>query len=177
VRLHGGEVRAQSDGIGRGSTFTITLPVLAAAAPGQPEDASPSMAAGASGLSVLVADDNSDAAETLTILLGLMGHRASCVPDGAAAIAAFQASQPDVVLLDIGMPGMDGYEVARRLRKLQRPDRRPPRLLALTGWGAANDRARAQEAGFDQHLTKPVDIAALQQALQADAMEVSGGWE
>jgi CheY-like chemotaxis protein len=100
------------------------------------------------------------------MLLELMGHSCIAVHDGASAIAAFEKVRPDVVLLDIGMPGMDGYEVARRLRSLQGGER--PRIMALTGWGAVADRAKSKDAGFDVHLTKPVDYAALQSALRGN---------
>ncbi|MBC5785071.1 response regulator [Ramlibacter sp. USB13] len=164
VRLHGGEVTASSPGLGFGSTFTVTLPL-----PVQDEAAADAGGArgeqGArDGIRVLVADDNVDAATTLAMLLELMGHRCTAVHDGPSALASFSQVKPDVVLLDIGMPGMDGYEVARRLRAMPGGD--SATVVALTGWGAANDRARSAEAGFDLHLTKPVDHAALAAALQ-----------
>ncbi|TFZ07673.1 ATP-binding protein [Ramlibacter humi] len=165
VQLHGGDVSAASPGTGQGSTFTITLPVAAQRGDTTAHDTLDGQPAAGRKLQVLVADDNKDAADTLSMLLQLMGHSCIAVHDGPAAIEAFQRVQPDVVMLDIGMPNMDGYEVARRLRQLKQTRR--PRLLALTGWGAAADRARSREAGFDQHLTKPVDFATLQSALES----------
>ena len=110
---------------------------------------------------VLVVDDNVDAAETMADLLGLWGHEARVVHDGASAVIEAAAFQPDVVFLDINMPGMDGYAVARELRT--RPELAGLRLVAVTGYGQDRDRRRASEAGFDHHLTKPVDIADLKQ--------------
>jgi PAS domain S-box-containing protein len=165
VQMHGGEVTAASDGPGRGSTFTMTIPV--ASQPASAVDAGmQEPRERAKPLKVLVADDNVDAADTLSMLLELMGHRCIAVHDGASAIAAFEKDRPDVVLLDIGMPGMDGYEVARRLRSLQGSAR--PRIMALTGWGAVADRVKSKDAGFDVHLTKPVEYAALQSALRGN---------
>jgi CheY-like chemotaxis protein/anti-sigma regulatory factor (Ser/Thr protein kinase) len=160
--LHGGDVVAHSDGPGRGSSFCVTLPTLRS----EQDEAQAAPSAHASAeqpLRVLVADDNVDAANTLTMLLELMGHECTAVHDGAAAVEAFQRVRPDVVLLDIGMPRMDGYQVARELRRLQGGQR--PRIVALTGWGAAADRQRTKDAGFDLHLTKPVEYGALQAAL------------
>jgi two-component system OmpR family response regulator len=108
---------------------------------------------------VLVVDDNKDAAESLAVVLRHEGHDVRVALDGAAALAAATAAVPEVVLLDLAMPGMDGYEVARRLR--QRPDLAATRLVALTGFGSAEDHRKSGEAGFDQHLTKPVDPEAL----------------
>jgi CheY-like chemotaxis protein len=109
---------------------------------------------------VLVVDDNADAAESLAVLLELMGHRTVTAHDGATALAKFAEVQPDVVLLDIGLPDIDGYEVARRLRA---GGASSTRLVALTGWGQAEDKRRAAEAGFDLHWTKPVDPQKLQE--------------
>jgi len=165
VRMHGGDVTASSDGTGHGSTFTVTLPLLRREAVTAQESAPDDAAAHQNALHVLVADDNVDAATTLAMLLELMGHRCTIVHDGHTALAAYAQARPDVALLDIGMPGMDGYELARRLRALQGPH--ALRLVALTGWGAANDRALSAQAGFDLHLTKPVDYESLLAALQA----------
>jgi PAS domain S-box-containing protein len=164
VRMHGGDVVADSAGAGRGSTFTVTLPLLHRDERASPDPADAGGARDAQVLRVLVADDNVDAATTLAMLLELMGHRCITVHDGPAAVEAFAQQRPDVALLDIGMPGLDGYEVARQLRALQ--GRAPLRLVALTGWGAANDRVRSAQAGFDLHLTKPVDYESLLAALQ-----------
>jgi CheY-like chemotaxis protein len=112
---------------------------------------------------VLVADDNADAAESLSRLLTLLGHEVVTTFDGLAALEALPGFRPELVLLDIGMPRLDGYETARRMRELE-----PGRLafiVALTGWGQEDDRRRSREAGFDEHLTKPVEVEALQQLL------------
>lgn len=113
---------------------------------------------------VLVVDDNRDSADTLAMLLELMGHEARTAHDGPQALAAGDDFLPDLVLLDIGLPQMDGYEVARRVR--QRPWGRGVQLVALTGWGQPEDARKAAEAGFDRHLVKPVDEAVLEQVLR-----------
>jgi CheY-like chemotaxis protein len=113
---------------------------------------------------VLVVDDNVDAAETLSTFLDMIGMEARSVNDGAAAVQAALDFAPDLVLLDIGLPGMNGYEVARAMR--QQPKLAGVTLVALTGWGADDDRRRAMEAGFNHHLTKPVDLSVLEEMLQ-----------
>lgn len=114
-------------------------------------------------LRVLVVEDNPDAAEALNMLLELFGHRATVVPDGLRAIEAVRAATFDVALVDIGLPGIDGYEVARRIRTM--PDGQAIRLVAVSGYGLDADKRRAQSAGFDEHLTKPVKIERLQELL------------
>jgi PAS domain S-box-containing protein len=164
VQLHGGSVSASSPGLGRGSEFVVRLPTVAAplhrAVEGA-QEAPPSRPR-----QVLVVDDNADAASSLAILLRLEGHRADVAHSGPEALEAVARSRPDVVFLDIGMPGMDGYEVARRLRA--RHDPVAMKLVALTGWGQEHDRRLAQAAGFDDHLTKPVAATDLQALLAAD---------
>jgi PAS domain S-box-containing protein len=165
VRMHGGSVEAKSAGLGLGSEFIVRLPQAPKAAP---VDAESHVGGGKAGddasQRVLVVDDNRDAADTLSMLLEFMGSKEVKVcNDGPAALAEMESFRPDVVLLDIGMPGMDGNEVARRIR--QQPQFAGTRLVALTGWGQDEDRRRTQESGFDHHLTKPVDIAALQALL------------
>ncbi|MFC4931239.1 PAS domain S-box protein [Massilia sp. GCM10023247] len=166
---HGGSVSAASEGANRGSTFTLRLPLAPAgpapgaspalpAAPAQTEAPAPGRC-----LRILVADDNQDAADLLAQLLQSQGHAVRTVHDGSAALAAAQAEVPDLALLDIGMPGLTGYEVASALRKL--PALRHTVLAAVTGWGAQHDRARAREAGFDHHMTKPVDFQNLDRLL------------
>jgi CheY-like chemotaxis protein len=113
---------------------------------------------------VLVVDDNADAASTLGQLLKSLGHETRVVHDGPAALVAAAEFRPDVVLLDIGMPGMDGYEVARRLNALK--GERKFRIVAVTGWGQEADRERAKEAGFDQHVVKPVDVGLLSRIVE-----------
>ena len=155
IEMHNGAVSASSLGRGKGSQFTIRLPVLPesiqpALAPAVPE-AKPAVGP----LRVLVVDDNVDAANSIAKLLGLFGHKMKCAHDGPSALSVAEEFGPDVVILDIGLPGMDGYEVARRLRSTERFRRTA--LIALTGYGQQDDRLRSEQAGFDQHLTKPVD--------------------
>ena len=152
VELHGGTIEAHSDGHGRGSRFEILLPVRTTPSPASPTGP---MAPQTVPRNVLVVDDNVDAAEALRMMLELEGHAVRAVHDGRAALAAVADALPDVVLLDIGLPGLDGLEVARRLRT--RHASRCPRLIAISGWGQARDKQQALEAGFEQHFTKPVD--------------------
>jgi CheY-like chemotaxis protein len=142
---------------------------LSAMRPGVPQ-ASENGGAGSAGQGakqkILVVDDNQDAADTLAMLLEFMGNsEVRVVNGGQAALDLMAGFHPDVVLLDIGMPGMDGHEVARRVRS--QPQFNSTRLVALTGWGQDEDRRRTQESGFDHHLTKPVDIASLQNLLSS----------
>lgn len=155
AEMHGGTVQAYSEGAGRGSEFVIRLPVLEQ--DGAPHTTPPQLA-GTDGrkLQVLVVDDNQDAADSLTALLELDGFDVRTAYDGAAAIAAVQRQMPDMVIMDLGMPGMDGYETARALRRLAGAER--ILMLALTGWGQADARRRTMEAGFDHHLVKPVEL-------------------
>jgi PAS domain S-box-containing protein len=165
VELHGGRVRAGSPGLGRGSTFEVRLPL--ADTPAQvPAPASPGtapMLRSGEGPSVLVVDDNRDAADSLGAMLEMMGARSRVVYGGPDALSAVEAELPTLVLLDLGMPGMDGYEVVRRLGA--HPQRRRMHIVALTGWGQAEDRQRTREAGFDEHLVKPAEIDALEALL------------
>jgi signal transduction histidine kinase/ActR/RegA family two-component response regulator len=158
VEMHGGSVVASSDGAGKGSEFCVRLPRLASVVRPAPEaGASPVSARAAR--RVLVIEDNRDAAESLRVLLGMEGHEVIVAHDGAAALAQIEGFRADVVLLDIGLPGMDGYMVAHAIRA--RDLQPPPRLLALTGYGRDEDRHAALAAGFDDHLTKPVDPVRL----------------
>ena len=161
VEMHGGSVRAESGGPQRGSRFTIRLPLAGNAAPhhGLPAEA----ASAGAGRRVLVVEDNLDAAETLGMMLTTHGHDVTVVTDSDAAIPAARAARPDVVLLDIGLPGMDGYQLARRLR--EHPETRGAYLIAVSGYGQDRDRARSADAGFDLHLTKPVEPAHLVEAI------------
>jgi CheY-like chemotaxis protein len=157
VEMHGGRVTAESDGPGLGSRFKVWLGRVADTRP-LPASAREPSAAILVKRTVLIVDDNADAAETLSQLLEILGHMPATANDGTSALQAFDAFTPDVVLLDIGLPDLDGYEVARRIRA---GSERPVRLVALTGWGQAEDKRRAAEAGFDAHWTKPVDPARL----------------
>jgi PAS domain S-box-containing protein len=168
VELHGGRVSAFSGGRGQGSTFTVRLPLRpgTAHAPAPAEGTGAASAPGAGGpLRVLVVDDNADAADSLVALLEALGHTATVAHDGVEGLQAARAFQPDLVFLDIGLPGMSGYEVAREIRRT--PALHRVVLIALTGWGSQSDQEQSHEAGFDQHLTKPVSLEALEQALAA----------
>jgi len=159
VQLHGGVVAARSAGPGRGSEFVVRLP-LAARDEADPAAGPPAAAhAPLAGRRILVVDDNCDAADSLVMLLEADGADARAVYDGAAALEQLARFAPHVLLLDLGMPGMDGYEVARRVRAAG--GAAAPQIVALTGWGQESDRARTRAAGFDFHLTKPVDLQAL----------------
>ena len=158
VELHGGTVDVHSDGPGRGSEFTVRLPVVVDA----PREASPPAAGEpvpAASRRVLIVDDSEDGAESLAMLLEFGGHETHQAHDGLAALEAATRLRPDVVLLDIGLPGLNGYEVCRRIR--QEPWGKQLLLVALTGWGQDEDRHRSREAGFDAHMVKPVDFDAL----------------
>ncbi|HEY3413252.1 MAG TPA: ATP-binding protein [Armatimonadota bacterium] len=163
VEMHGGSVEAHSDGPGKGSVFVVSLPVdaeVGASYPGMPlakTSASRRLS------SILVVDDNAFAARMMAEVLRSLGHQVQVAGDGEAAIELAVQSTPDVALMDIGLPGMDGYEVARRLRA--EPSCRDMRLIALTGYGGQDDRQRSMAAGFDEHLVKPLDFDVLDSLL------------
>jgi CheY-like chemotaxis protein len=165
MQMHGGTVTAASEGSGRGSEFTIRLPLLPAeAAPARAADgAVRAELAPVVGRRILVADDNPDALASLAEVLKLQGHEVFSAANGTLALECAERYRPDVALLDIGMPLLDGYEVARRIRA--QPWGAQVTLLALTGWGQEPDRRRSQSAGFDQHLVKPLDLARLNELL------------
>jgi PAS domain S-box-containing protein len=154
IELHGGTIEARSDGAGFGSEFVVRLP--RADVVEEPRRYAPEPP-GNAGVTrrVLVADDNRDGAESLALLLRLEGHDVCIVHDGAAALDAIEEMRPDVALLDIGMPGLNGYEVAERVR--QTAPRHSILLVAITGWGQDSDKSCAHEAGFDHHFTKPIE--------------------
>ena len=163
VELHGGRVEAYSEGLGKGTQFTARLPIAEVAV-------APRLVAGQGRRNehtitrrVLVADDNRDAAESMGMLLRLMGNEVRTVHDGLQAVTEAEAFQPDVILLDIGMPRLNGYDAARRIRE-QRWSQGAV-LVALTGWGQDEDKRRASEAGFDRHFTKPVNPADLERLI------------
>jgi DNA-binding response OmpR family regulator len=159
VEMHGGTVRAHSDGRTKGSEFTVVLPTLAGQRAPAARDAPVVSASRQAVHRILVVDDNRDAAESLAEILRLVGNDVATAFDGAAAVSAAEQFEPDVVLLDLGMPTLDGYAAARAIRNGAAGTRMT--LIAVTGWGRDTDRQRTHEAGFDQHLVKPVDPAAL----------------
>jgi len=172
VELHGGSVRASSAGPNCGSEFTVRLPLnQSLVLPASTEQQVSSTAAAQQSLRVLVADDNNDALESLALLLEVCGHEARRASDGAEALHAAAEWRPDVVLLDIGMPVLDGYEVARRIRSERWGEQMF--LVAISGWGQSEDRKRATEAGFDLHFRKPIGLPVLEgvlaQAVQVDS--------
>lgn len=163
VEMHRGTVDAWSPGLGRGSEFTVRLPVLLSPASHTPNAPTPPAGQVAGGLRVLVVDDNEDAANMFAKVLGIWGHDVQRAYTGPIALEVAAAYRPDVVLLDIGLPGINGYEVARRLRQI--PHLEGVKIIALTGYGQDSDRQLAKEAGFDEHLTKPVDLVEVEQLL------------
>jgi signal transduction histidine kinase len=166
VELHQGTVEVASDGPGRGATFSVTLPCISAVEPQRagPAPVSPKSSSEVYGRRVLVVDDNIDAAESTAAFLRLEGHEVKAVHDGLQALASLKVFDPHVVVLDIGLPGLDGYAVARQLR--ERGDTSHVLLIALTGYGQKEDRSRAAEAGFDYHFVKPADPREIQAAIE-----------
>ena len=159
VQLHGGTVAAESEGRGKGSRFRVRLPI----ATRRPRPSLVPKPAPSEPRRVLVIEDDMDSAETIGVVLQNYGHQVTIVTDGHKAVDVATASRPDVVLLDIGLPGMDGYELAQKLRRV--PETRGAYIIAVSGFGQERDRARSAAAGFDLHLTKPVEPAHLAQAI------------
>jgi CheY-like chemotaxis protein len=154
VELHGGKIEGFSGGLGQGSEFVVRLPLLAASAapavaPDVPREAQP-------GRRLLLVDDSVDAAAALSQLLELLGHEVRTANNGDAALSLVDTFRPEVVILDIGMPGKDGFQLAREMRS--RPSTKDALLVALTGYGQAKDRERSRDAGFDHHFVKPVSF-------------------
>lgn len=179
VEMHDGSVSGHSPGLGQGATFSVRLPLLAASLNGDrllPNVAAPGAETNAH--RVLVVDDNKDAAETLCMLLQLTGHEVRSAHNGPDALAACDAFAPDIVFLDISLPGMSGYDVARSLRA--HAQHREVTLVALTGWGTEEDRNQARSAGFDHHLKKPFDLEKMEVLLRKAApparMQDQQGW-
>jgi CheY-like chemotaxis protein/two-component sensor histidine kinase len=162
LAMHGGTVRAESAGADLGSTFTVRLPLAASAVQQAPAAESAEPPAERS-RRILVVDDNEDAADLLRLVLEQAGYLTQTAYDGPSALTMVESFRPQIVILDIGLPGMSGYEVARALRQDARFAALA--LIALTGWGTPGDKQKAQEAGFDLHLTKPVDARGLNGAL------------
>jgi len=157
--LHGGTISAASEGLGRGATFTVRLPRATRPAIPRSERATAKMPTMTRGKRVLVVDDNTDAAAMLHAYLAELGHEPAVAHDGVAALELAGTFKPEIAVLDIGLPVMDGYELARRLREQLGPEKL--RLIAMTGYGQDADRARAEEAGFEHHLVKPVALEVL----------------
>jgi CheY-like chemotaxis protein len=167
VELHNGTVEARSNGLGKGSEFVISLPALSgASATAAPIVTQVGKQTGPAGRRILVVDDNEDAASALAEALVDLGHAVEVAYDGPQALAKLETFSPDIALLDIGLPLMDGYELARRIRN--EPRLSGIRLVSITGYGQHSDKLRAQEAGFDVHLVKPVDLVVIERVI-ADA--------
>jgi two-component system, chemotaxis family, CheB/CheR fusion protein len=167
VQLHGGEVSAYSKGLNQGSEFVIRLPALEMPER-DAEDAADHSGDSGTHHRILIVDDNEDGAQSLAMLLELQGNEVHTAYDGPQALQAVTLFHPDVVLLDIGLPTLNGYDTARRMRAL--PDTRNALIIALTGWGQEEDRRRSREAGFDHHLVKPVDMGTLEGLLAANRL-------
>jgi CheY-like chemotaxis protein len=172
--MHDRTVAAFSEGTGKGSEFVVRLPVAAAPAKEGPETGPAGDGTHpAARRRALVVDDNVDAAESMAALLQLPHQEVRVVHDGPSAVATVGDFRPDVILLDIGLPGMSGYEVAQRIREM--PEFRDVQIVAMTGYGQEEDRRRSREAGFDDHLVKPVDFQTLQKLLWTKEAAQQGG--
>ncbi len=156
VEMHGGTVAVRSDGLGKGSEFTVRLPLAAATRPALPADALPMPPVEPGALRILVVDDNRDAADTLAMSLGMLGHDVRTVYEAPRVVDTAAGFQPELVFMDIGMPRMNGYDVARAIREQEWGG--DTMLVALTGWGKEDDRAKSRAAGFDHHLVKPAEL-------------------
>jgi len=163
VELHGGEVRAHSEGTGRGSEFTVRLPIVGDAATPAADEPAPARESPTRDRRILVVDDNHDTVTALAALMERFGYEVRAAYDGPGAVAEARAFRPDIALLDIGLPGLNGYEVASAIREAHWG--KSVILVALTGWGQDQDKRQAQESGFDYHITKPVDLGALREIL------------
>jgi CheY-like chemotaxis protein len=171
VEMHGGRISAHSEGTGRGSELIVRLPVAAPAlhlaAASRPAGDRPASGA----RRVLVADDLHDSADSLAALLASLGHVVDVAYDGEQALRLAEVLRPDVVVLDLGMPALNGFDVCRRIRA--EPWGRAMRVIAQTGWGQEDDRQRTRAAGFDHHVVKPIDVAALDALVRAPGANAS----
>ncbi|AMV40600.1 PAS domain S-box protein [Planctomyces sp. SH-PL62] len=178
VELHGGTVAVDSPGTARGSVFTVRLPLARnrdrdPARPGDETTAPPPSGTGAAGRRILVIDDNRDSTRSLARLLAMKHHEVRTAFDGPETFRVLESFHPHLILLDLGLPGMSGYEIARRIRQM--PDFRDVTIVALTGWGQDEDRRRTQQAGFDHHLVKPAEPAAVEAILAGLQPPAAGG--
>ncbi|MBC7816165.1 MAG: response regulator, partial [Planctomycetaceae bacterium] len=171
VEMHGGTIEARSEGEGLGSEFIVRLPEELSAVQKVEPPAVDAPVGSFSRRGILVADDNADSVESLRQLLELLGNHVRTANDGLQAVDVAETFQPDVILLDIAMPKLNGYEACRRIREL--PWGKNAILVAMTGWGQDEDQRRSQEAGFDLHLVKPVDPGALEKLLSSLKAETS----
>ena len=164
VEMHGGSITVESGGPGRGSTFTVRLPVALSVTDTRSDDQSTDeKATPTPRRRILVVDDNRDGASSLVMLLEMMGHKTQTAHDGLEAVAMSETFKPDVILMDIGMPKLNGYEACRRIRA--QPWAEGIVLVAMTGWGQEDDRQKSKDAGFNGHLVKPVEHVALMKLL------------
>lgn len=166
AEMHGGSISAYSRGSGQGSTFTVRLPIIPAEAGATPEDAASTarvIAGGKQRRKILVVDDNLDSAASMSMMLNILGSEVEVANDGYQALERYHRFQPDIILMDVGMPRLNGYEAARRIRQLK--NGAVVKIVALTGWGHEADRQRSREAGCDAHLVKPVSLNELQSVL------------
>jgi CheY-like chemotaxis protein len=177
--MHGGSVEAHSEGQGQGSEFIVRLPLASDEAQvmsDKTEDGSmsaPRAAPLVPGRRILVADDNVDSAASLAMLLTIMGNEVRTAHNGLEAVEVAAAFRPDAILMDIGMPKLNGYEACRHIR--EQPWGKQPLLIAVTGWGQEEDRQRSREAGFDHHMVKPIDPVALERVLAGLAPQTARG--
>ena len=171
AHMHGGSVEAHSDGIGKGAEFTVRLPIIVDSA-AAPTSVGPDAKEEAMTLRILVVDDSRDAAESLAMLLKLNGHTVDIANDGLLALQSAERLHPDLILMDIGMPKLNGYDAARRIRAA--PWGSGITLVAISGWGQESDRAKSRAAGFDVHLVKPVELSALEQILADVSARLQG---
>jgi PAS domain S-box-containing protein len=169
IALHGGTITAESEGPGRGSTFTIALPSSLITSTSLPARSAPEHTPEGPSRRVLIVDDNEDAAHSLSMLAELLGHSTAVAFTGPEALERIPSFKPDIIFLDIGLPGMSGFEVAQAIKRAH--PHPPPFVVALTGWGTEETKQKARESGFDEHLTKPVEIATVERILAERSFE------